>query len=529
MADVKFGVGSVGSDRNCGESGESGESGERGRHGHRGHRGHRGPAGPAGPTGPAGPPGAAEFPTEFTTPTVVNTIYVRPAPIGSDTTGNGTIVQPFATLVHAVTAVPFFIPAGQIFRIDITGIDEALPTDFTLPAWKAPTVDEVPAPVDGIPGPNPFSIFQAAVEIFAVPQPVSAIPLADTIINLADVASVTTDPLTQLQTVNLVTPRASWTPANLKGKQVIDAATAGLNTVVGEVLSTSSILLAEHNAPTFPLQLVEPGARLHGGDANTAFGTIRANNVDSIGFTGIRITSDITFIALSTDGNGTCMTQLCELDSPFIAGSSGTVIFSHVNRVVRCHIFNVPTFSGVTIIAESLLDQTPNFGPLFAIPIILTLRNMVIDGCDPIEVVAFEPGGNLDGAAPPHVHIQFSLVENGTGDGFIFHGAKGHIFNADFAGNIGNGITVDSGGGQLKLENVGSSSPNGGVGVQIEDGMQVAADVATTTNATPLTGSGGDILLGSVGPVTWATVAAPPNNVADYAGPSATGARISQQ
>ena len=455
---------------------------------------------------------------------VMNTIFVRPG--GNDITGDGSIGNPFGTFQHAVMFVPTLLPAGQIFRIDITGIDETLPSDYVLPVWKAPGLSG-DSPAD-----NPFTIFQAPVEIFATPQPIAAIPLADTIINPGDVASVTIDPLTKLRTINLVTPRASWTAANIQGKQVIDSGASVNNTVVAEVFSTSSILIANASAPTFPLALVEPSAHLHG--SGTFFGTIRAANVDCIGFTGIKITSDNGFAGLIADGSGTCVCQLCELETPFLTQQSGSVFFANANRTVRCWIYNFPSFSGVIGIVQSLVQNaTPVSGfdvPFFCAPTEVTLRRSVFDGCDPIEIEVYEPGGNIDGAATPHLLVQNVLVQNGNGDGLIFHGVKGHIVNADFAGNLGNGITVDNGGGQLRLENVGSSSPNGGFGVQIEDGMQVSADVATTTNATPLTGSGGgDILLGSVGPVTWATVAAPPNNVADYTNPGATGARVSQQ
>ncbi len=462
------------------------------------------------------------FPPEFTSPQLLNTIYVRTS--GSDTTGDGSIGNPLRTLQFAITKVPYFIPAGQIFRIDITGIDELLPTDYSLPEWKSWAVSEDPPP-------GAITDFQAAVEIYATPEPVPTMPLADTIINAADVASVAVDPLTGLQTINLLVPRASWTTANLKGAQVINPANAVFTSVVAEVFSTSSILITTTGTPTYPLSIVRPSAHLHGSGTN--WGTIRANNIDSIGFTGIKITSDNGFYGLLADGSGTCLCQLCELDSPFVAQQSGSQFDTNANRVLRSWVYNFPTFSGVIGLVQDLIDQaTPvsNFdSPFFCAPTTVTIRQSVFSGGDPIEVTAYEPGGNIDGAGTAHILVQNTLVTGGNADGFIFHGVKAHVTNADFAGNAGNGITVAGGGGQLTLENVGSSTPNGAFGVQIEDGMQVAADAATTGNATPLAGASGQISLGSVGPVLWAAVAAPPNNVADYTGPSATGARISQQ
>jgi len=462
--------------------------------------------------------------TEGTSPAFApsfTTIYVRST--GSDTTGDGSLANPFATLQRAAQAVPLIVPPGAIFRIDITGLDETLPPDYTLPAWKAP-LDSF-----NLPPPNPFTIFQPAVEIFATPRPISTIPLADTIINAGDVASVTTDPLTKLKTVNLIVPRPSWVAGStIKGKLVIDGAAAVVNTVVAEV-TASSILLAVSASPTFPLQLVEPSAHLHGSPTNS-IGAINGDNIDSFGFTGVKITSDSGTQGLGADGNGTCICQLCELQSPFFGQTSGGVFYSNANRAVRCWIYGFPTFCGVSGIVQALLDKIDvTTGPFFVAPATATFRSVVCDGANgPLEVTVFEPGGTVDGATASHLTMKNTLVKNSAGDGLAWHGGKGRVLNSDFASNTGNGITVSQGGGLLDLDNVGSSMANGGFGIRITDGMQVLADVATTTNASPLTGAGGNISLGSVGVVTWATVAAPPNNVADFAGAAATGARVAQ-
>lgn len=517
MADTKI-VGGKGVVR--GSGGGGGGEGEGGGHHHR-HREAECPVCQVG-EGALGKPFWPHYAKEVgDAESVLRTIFVRPN--GSDSHGKGTEHHPFRTLVHAVRVVPPTLPQNTVYRIDITGIDEQLPTDYVLPEWKSWAVSEDPPP-------NAITNFQAAVEIYATPQPVPTMPLADTIIEAIDVASVTADPLTGLHTINLLVPRASWTTANLKGAQVSNPSNEVFTSVVAQVNSTSSILITTTGAPSFPLSIVRPSAHLHG--AGTFWGTIRAINIDSIGFTGIKITSDNGFNGLLADGSGTCIAQLCELDSPFVAQQSGSQFDTNANRVLRSWVYNFPTFSGVVGVVQCLVDQaTPvsNFdSPFFTAPTTVVIRQSVFSGCDPIEVAVYEPGGNIDGAGTAHILVQNTLVTGGIADGFVFHGVKGHVTNCDFAGNAGNGITVEGGGGQLTLENVGSSAPNGGFGVAITDGMQVAADVATTTNATLLAGSSGQIQLG-VATVGWATVAAPPNNVADFTGPTATGARISQQ
>jgi hypothetical protein len=461
---------------------------------------------------------------------VQRTIYARSN--GSNEHGKGTQDRPYRTLTRAVRDVPPITPPGILYRIDITGITEELPTDYTLPEWKTWAVDETPAA-------NPYTFFQAGVEIFATPQPVAALPVADTVIVATDVASATPDPLTGLYTITLNVPRASWTAGNLLGKQVLDSSPEANNdSVVGQVLSTSSIMLTSIFAPTYPLQLVEPSAWLHGSPTNQ--GVIRANNIESIGFTGIKITSDISgFNGLLAEGTGNCICSLCELDSPLLTQSSGGILYDNANRVLRCWVYNFPTFGGTLLVGECLINEaTPtssNGAPFFNAPTTFALIRSIVSASDPIEVTAYQPLlGEVNPAGAPHILIEHTLVQNGNADGFIFHGVKGDVRNCNFAGNAGNGITVDDGGGLLTLENVGSSTPNlGAYGLQISDGMQVLADAATVGNATPLSGATNQVEVGNLAPQTWASVgvvfaASPKNSINDYVGVTATGARLGQ-
>jgi hypothetical protein len=462
---------------------------------------------------------------------VLRTIYARSN--GSNEHGKGTKDRPYRTLTRAVRDAPPITPPGILYRIDITGITEELPSDYALPEWKTWINDGGSLPNQVL------TDFQPAVEIFAMPQPVAAIPVADTIVNASDVASVTTDPLTGLQTINLVTPRVSWTAASILGKQVLVPADPNAvvnNSVVGQVFSNSSIQITNTAAPVFPLQLVEPSAHLHG--SGTVYGTIVAANTDNVGFTGVKITSDNGFNGLVAYGSGSCMVQLCELDSPIMEQQSGSQFDLQANRILRSWVYNFPSYGGVVGIVQSLhLNAQPvtNFdAPFFCAPTAVTIRRSIFTACDSIEVDVYEPGGNIDPAGSPHVLIQNTLVQgNPNGDGATFHGVKGHFTNADFSSNAGNGITVDDGGGLLTLENVGSSMPNGVFGLQISDGMQVTADAATVGNATPLSGATNQVEVGNLAAQTWVSVgavfaASPNNSINDFAGVTATGARLGQ-
>lgn len=462
------------------------------------------------------------------------TIFARTD--GSDEKGDGSLDKPFLTLQEAVLHVPLILEPGVNYIIDITGIDETLPSDYTLPPWKSSwntTFDPPPA--------NPNIIFAAGVAIFAEPQLVSAIPPVEAVINPGDVASVTPDPITGLQTIILTAPRASWTNANLKGKQFTDGAEAFVNAVIYDVPNTSTISVASSAPITFPIRLVEPSAHLHGTPTN--LGALNANNIDSLALNCLKITSDDPLkFGLVTDGGGTLVCQMCELVSPFIFNNEGGSGLGEQVRVVRSWIKGFPSFSNSVTLVQGLMDGTremfPDGGsmPLFNAPVTASMRGMVFDGCDPvISAQIFPPGSDFNiPASTVHFTLRQSLVKNSTGDGVIFYGGSGLLLKCDLSSNPGNGVTAKLGSGVLNLQDVGSSSQNGNFGIEINDGMQVIADVDTTTTepgaGRPLTGAlGGNISLGSVGPVTWATVAAPPNNVPDFTGPSATGARISQQ
>src|SRR5271154_2323637 len=134
MADAKLvGSGGVAAQGNCGH-GEAGGPGEHAERGRRGPRGHEGPQGPQGPQGPA----ADAVPTAaFAVSTT--TIYARVT--GSDTTGNGTLTNPYRTFQRAIRDVPLLPAPGARYIVDITGIGtEVFPPNYTTPAITVPTI-----------------------------------------------------------------------------------------------------------------------------------------------------------------------------------------------------------------------------------------------------------------------------------------------------------------------------------------------------------------------------------------------------
>src|SRR5512143_146615 len=494
---------------------ECDNEGERGRRGERGHRGHRGPIGPTGPAAAEGPP----FQPPFVPPTK---IFIFARPDGSDSKGNGkSPATAYQTLQRAVRDVPSIIPPDVFYFVDITGVSEVLPIGYTLPAWKGP--QSIFFEFTG------QLVLTGAVNIVADLTPVSLVPASDAVINASDV-TVSTDPITGLVTLTLVSgSRTSWGADGLKGKQVIGTDTSVYHPTVVSTNTTTTISLTSADPPVFPLTVVEPSATLTSADDSFNF-VISAINCDSINFKGLRVltTSPNTFGSIFCDGVGNLIVQTCEIQTPTFQN-----VASEMTRVISNWCYGFPLFGSTgegTFFNKGLMDKiTTSFDEIgFMSNPVIAIHDMVFDGCDPIE-----PIFGIDVHQPAvisNLNMTNTLVKNGTGPGLVFHGAYGQLNNCDLSANAASGIVVNKGAGQLRLENVGSSTPNTNFGVEITDGMQVSADVVTTTTNPlafrGLTGTlGGDILLGSVGPVAWGTVALPPNNVADYTNPGATGAR----
>jgi len=484
-----------------GERGERGARGERGKRGPRGHDGERGERGATGPTGPAlpfetgptfglGPTIPGILQPEFAPQEV--TIYART--FGSDEDGDGSLGNPYATMQRAVRDVPGIIPAGVIYFVDITGITEELPAGYTLPPWKSAETFIV----------NFTGTFRVtmAVNIQADPEDVPLVPASDSIISVADLAGATimNDPITDLVKIELNASRPSWANNALKGKQILGAVGGDENVVIYQSANVggtnATIWITNDFVPTAPMRIVQPSATLTSEDP---FGiVIRANNIDSITFGGLRILSSDNN-GLFSDGNGNIAVQLSEMESPFISS-----VATEGARYVRSWTRGFPSFaSPCTFLNKTFFDAT--FDSAFALSFSAawaSMRCSVFDGCDPID--PYFAIHIIFPAAMLQFNISKTLIRNGTGDGVIFHGGNGTLENVDIYNCAGNGVTAQDGMGQLVLNNVGTSgTQNGGVGIRVNDGMQVRVDAATSGSSTPLTGAGGDMQVGSLAQRPW--------------------------
>jgi hypothetical protein len=437
-------------------------------------------------------------PQPFPAPQIETILYVRTA--GNDVTGDGTLPNPYATVQRAVLDVPMFVPRGTNWIIDDTGITEVFPDDYTLPAWVCSELTEHDLG-------SPYFNHKGVVAIRATPQLVPLVPASDAIVTAADILKVTPNPVSGLLTVTLKAPRASWAGNALKGHFAIGAASASEHCHIGES-TTTTVELAQIILPTTPFQIMEPSAHLSGANTDDFKGALNIFNCGSIEFSGQKIDSTIGGFGLLAVGCGFVTVQLCDLRGPDLELNSFLA-----NRILRTSIKTFCYITGNFTMLNGGLDNCTIDSPVAVAPSVPQFRNMIIDGCDPIEVLgSFAGVPAFIPAATPILHMQNVVIRNGTGDGVRFHGDCGHFEDVDIYGCLaGNGITADLGQGVLNLLNVGTSgAPNGGVGVRVNDGMFVKVDAATSGLATPLTGAGGDMHVGSLVPRAWSDFTANP-------------------
>ena len=551
--------------------GERGERGERGHRGHRGHQGHdgrdgttgptgpggtgsTGPVGPAGPTGPTGattvpgptgpqgPTGADSTvpgptgPQGSTGPTGSSgatgatgaglnppfapftpaqiTIYART--FGNDVTGDGTLLNPYATLQRAVRDVPLDIPSGTFYRVDITGITETLPQDYTLPAWKAAWS------IDSTIVADPDFLFIAAVQIQAIPQ-LAGLPSGEDIITSAQLLSQIPDPVSGLIRLKVNGPRPSWGANALRGFFIEDSTGGGNNCVIWQSSTTgvdATLVLCTAGAltvtPVIPIRITKPGATINGTTSTntvatgSARGVLRAINCDSIGFAGLDVSNlgGLAFPGLAFGGNGSMFAQMCWLASPNIQSWSPALA-----RNVRCWIKGAPTYSNFVTLQQSLCDAwtSNNWANIFW----MACRRVVFDGCVPIDPQSFFPG--IPNVATPvllwsMINCVIANTPGATGDGIRLHGVNAQLTNVDVYGCGRDGIqALNSGGGHIQLTACGTTSADGTTvvanvrfGLNVQDGMMTAASATTYGNAKPLKGTPNDILVGALPATTWA-------------------------
>jgi hypothetical protein len=470
--------------------------------------------------------GAGGVPTP---PFSVGTIIIYARITGSDATGNGSLATPYLTLQRAVRDVPEILPPGVRYIVDVTGITEVLPADYTLPAWKTPRTIAVDVG-------SQWFLFATAVGIQAIPQLMAAISPADATIAGADILSAVPVAVSGLIRLTLNVARASWAANALKGKFVVGATGGGENAVIIES-TNNSILLATNTALTTPILVMEPSAHISGSNtpgivpSGGGAGSLRAFNTDSLSFSGLEVTNTggLANPGLACVGVGEIAVQMCKLQSPNVDMATRAI-----SRLVRDWIIGTPFLGGYCTVQAGLMDACT--GGIFSIaPSLPSFRVQCFDACDPIEVLSSLPGyGAGIPTATPFMGFLNCIVRNtpgATGDGIRFHGSRGRFNKLDVYGCGRDGIAATLGSGVLELLSCGTTgAANTGIGVHVDDGMFVKVDAVTSAAGTPPpNGTAGQMKVGDGAARTWANFLSgadgrPVDNEYDITAAAATGA-----
>lgn len=452
--------------------------------------------------GGAGQPGCFPYDPE------TFTIFARTT--GSDTTGNGTLAKPYATFQRAICDIPLNIPGGTRYIVDITGITETLPPDFTLPAWGGGLLFD--AVFGAIPVVGPF-LSKCSVQVLAQPKPAVGFALASTLISAADILSITFDVDTDLADVKL-TPAAAaakaWVPGSFVGKLFINDDDNSMQSAIYDnsadtlrlTLSSGAVFTGATLAPPTGANLfriVDPGATLNGSVSTGNFlGKINIPATCPVAFQGIDIPhagsaalGDVSF----TYGASNLILELCYVGGLAVLDASHAIfavgsVCSDKQGFIRgpsTHLIAQMFFKNTFW----LLDTTH----------FLRFKSCVHDACTAL-------GESFGTQLPSSLMLSLTegLIKNSIVDG-IFTGSDGsgisipggrlRLRNIRIDGAAANGVRVGEG-GFATLEHV-TGLGNAGIGVVANDG----ANVRVKDDGTLVTGVGGDIKVGTLAVRTW--------------------------
>lgn len=425
---------------------------------------------------------------------VINTIYVRTT--GSDTTGLGTLTSPYRTFKRAIRDVPHVIPQGYEFLINVTGIDEDFPAGYQLPSIHGTVLGWS----FGDPSTFPF-LGAGSLTIRADPKPFAAIPLADTTVAGSDVVSIVGAGASQLATITVATPRASWANDALKGAMLIGTAgsDAGASTSCVIYGSDATHLLvcntvsAVETSPQQDLHIVEPSATFHSLGAGNDGAGIEIVDVASILIQGIK------FTIAGGGGDGSAALALGKAVQPFIELCDVDALGS-----LGC-VLQFGTFSSVL---RSFLDiEASGWSPRRSLVLgaqarvlaggLQVVRQTVFDGCGPVGPGQF---ATANGYFPQQGWEFLNCIFTGSTGDMAVHAAGSGAYSLE-------AVQIDQAAGDaIRAEGLVSVVLNNvrgtgsfGFGVVANDGAQVRV----VDDATDVSGDDGDMSVGTLPVRTW--------------------------
>jgi hypothetical protein len=412
------------------------------------------------------------------------TIYARVT--GSDS-GDGTLANPYRSFQRAIRDVPQVVPPGTRYIVDITGIGtENLPVNYALPSVSCPNYrfqrDFT----------LPYFQYAQQVTVRALPQLVASLSPADAVITAAQATSLTAvagDPVTELVTLTIDAPRASWAADALKGKQLIrtvsvwptagsPGGTPGVASCAIHGSDATHLYLtvnpgAFNNgagplvmAPGEELRIVEPSATLVAPPSNPDYNTsiydpyfdaapaITCVGIDSIGFQGIafKCSAPGSAPSLAIGGHSPSL-ELCTVDWLLGLDSNDGLYMLGGNVISGACDFeqnSSPTFF------NTLLLNVSSF--FFAIGVQLSTVNTVFANCVTIGNYPEEP------QVTSGIGIKNSLFKNCNAPALFVSFLHCVLVNVKFVDCAGDAISISQN-GYLRLLTVGGTG-NVGYGVR---------------------------------------------------------------
>jgi hypothetical protein len=437
------------------------------------------------------------------------TIYARPASQGgSDTNGKGTLAKPYLTFQRAIRDVPNFPPPGARYIVDITGIGiEVLPDYYVLPNIQFPTID-----YDNDTS-IPYFYSGAGLRIRALLKPVSLSPAIDATITAATISE---DTDTNLITLKISAPRATWTPANLKNKQLVRT---GANThkaacVIVDVLTNDTLVLTNNaidfNGATGALsvaggnaQIVEPSATLEGGvapiidynndPANSAFAGI-VSTCNSIALQGLSITNRAGYTALAVMNCPNVPIEVCNVAGFFTQGQAGTY-FTYANGCVMS--YGLISVSSSFFCSACHFDSAPAgfdffFYMVCATPQVFT--NSIFSACSGYTSAS-------QGGLPLICNTAFQnvLIDGSTGNAVAVTTGQLAFDHVQINNAQGKGVLAVERSNLIVNHLTGTG--NLGAGLFVTDGSQAHV---RDGGGSSIIGAGGEIVCGDLPNRTWA-------------------------
>jgi hypothetical protein len=421
------------------------------------------------------------------------TIFARSS--GDDTTGDGTLTNPYRTFQRAIRDVPNIITPGNRYVVDITGIGvEVFPPDYCFPVIQNGSNLNLDLS-------DPTFIVNQGFEVRATPQPV-ALPAGEAFIAPGDLASVVVDPDTGLLTITLAAARPSWGVDLLKGKFLIGLFPLTDNLVIWS--NTTTVIQAtcvsfQVGPPLFDTWVIsEPSATFEGSTtlSTNAINVTQSNNVGLKGIKFVNTDGNPANAALQVSNCGAAILELCDVEGL-------TNFFQIVADLIFCYIHG-KTFTS----SNAFVGLGSYFADILSFPEVgadVLLAGCVFQNCPAIgaRVDPTVPVGHLslNDVVFQGGYITAPVVDAGPipvpADGVYVGGGLTTLFFVKIDNCPGNAVTVSDGNGYLRMEHVTGSVGNVGYGVQADDGGTVRILDAATT----VTGALGAVKSGSLAAV----------------------------